>query len=205
MYPGLLALQPDYAESIVDFRYRQLGAAKENAKQYNLPGALYPWTAGRYGNCTGTGPCIDYEYHLNGDIALAVQQYYAFTQNETWLEEKGWPIVEAVSEMFASFVQYNSSTGKYSAYNVTSADEYSNHVNSSAMTNGVIAVTLRNAQALATILGKETPSNWTDIASNMTILVESSSAVVLEFEGFNGTTPVKQADVSVLFSVFVLL
>ncbi|GAA5985292.1 hypothetical protein JCM5350_005577 [Sporobolomyces pararoseus] len=200
MYPALLALVPDYAESIVDFRFRQLGAAIENSKQFNFSseGALYPWTAGRFGNCTGVGPCNDYEYHLNADIALAVNEYYSFTQNKTWLEEKGWPIVEAVSNMFATFVQYDNSTGKYSTYNETSPDEYSNHKNNSAMTNGAISVTLRNAQALAKVLGKETPSNWTDIANNITILVDPSSNILLEFDGFNGTTAVKQADVVLL-------
>lgn len=44
------------SQSIVDFRYRQLGAAKVNAAQYNLSGALYPWTGARFGNCTGVGP-----------------------------------------------------------------------------------------------------------------------------------------------------
>lgn len=24
--------------------------------QYNLSGALYPWTGARFGNCTGVGP-----------------------------------------------------------------------------------------------------------------------------------------------------
>ncbi|GAA5893369.1 alpha,alpha-trehalase ATH1 [Sporobolomyces salmoneus] len=198
MYPALLALSPDYAESIVDFHHRQLGAAIENAKEYGLPGALYPWTAGRFGNCTSVGPCHDYEYHYNADIALGVQQYYSSTQNKTWLEETGWPIVEAVSNMFASFVQYDNTTGKYSTYNMTSPDEYSNHKNNSVMTNGAIQVTLRNAQALAQILGKETPSNWTDIADNITILVDPSSNIHLEFDGFNGTTLVKQADVVLL-------
>ncbi|GAA5883213.1 hypothetical protein JCM16303_007308 [Sporobolomyces ruberrimus] len=198
MFAGLLAMVPDYAESIIDFRYRQLGAAKENAKQYNFSGALYPWTSGRFGNCTGVGPCHDYEYHLNADIALAVNEYYSFTQNRTWLEEKGWPIVEAVSDMFATFVQYDNSTGKYSTYNETSPDEYSNHKNNSAMTNGAIAVTLKNAQTLAGILGKETPANWTDIRNNITILVDPTSNILLEFDGFNGTTAVKQADVVLL-------
>ncbi|GAA5888338.1 hypothetical protein JCM5296_003292 [Sporobolomyces johnsonii] len=198
MFPSLLALFPQYAESIVDFRYRQLGAAMENAQIYNLSGALYPWTAGRFGNCTGVGPCYDYEYHLNSDIGLAIYQYYASTQNQTWLEEKGWPVLEAVSNMFASFVQYDNSTGLYSTFNETSPDEYSNHKNNSAMINGAIAVTLRNAQALASILGKQTPSNWSDIAANVTILADPTTNILLEFEGFNGTTAVKQADVVLL-------
>ena len=44
MYPGLLALTPDMASSINNYRFKNLGAAMENAKQYNRTGALYPWT-----------------------------------------------------------------------------------------------------------------------------------------------------------------
>ncbi|GAA6060907.1 hypothetical protein JCM10212_003941 [Sporobolomyces blumeae] len=198
MQPSILALQPDYAESIIDFRYRQLGAAKENAKQYGLPGALYPWTAARFGNCTGVGPCYDYEYHLNGDIALTAYDYYSQTQNKTWLEEKGWPLVDAISSMYASLVKLNDTTGLYTVLNLTSMDEFANRVSDGASTNGLIAVTLRNAQELAKILGKETPSNYTEIADKMTILVDPSSNIVLEFQGFNGTTGVKQADVVLL-------
>jgi trehalose/maltose hydrolase-like predicted phosphorylase len=44
MYPGLLVLTPDFARSIVNYRSKNLGAAMQNAMQYNLTGALYPWT-----------------------------------------------------------------------------------------------------------------------------------------------------------------
>jgi trehalose/maltose hydrolase-like predicted phosphorylase len=53
MYPGLLSLFPDYAMSINNYRSKNLGAAIENAKQYDSDGLLYPWVAFRYGNCTG--------------------------------------------------------------------------------------------------------------------------------------------------------
>lgn len=52
MLPPLLALFPSYAESITNFRYRQLGAAMENVKQFNRSGAIWPWTGARFGNCT---------------------------------------------------------------------------------------------------------------------------------------------------------
>ena len=64
------------------------------------------------------------EYHLNSDIALAAWQYYASTKNETWLEEKGYPLVRNVADMFASFVTYNQTSGMYSTLNETSPDEY---------------------------------------------------------------------------------
>jgi trehalose/maltose hydrolase-like predicted phosphorylase len=53
MYPSLLSLFPDYAMSINNYRSKNLGAAIENAKQFNRSGLLYPWVAFRYGNCTG--------------------------------------------------------------------------------------------------------------------------------------------------------
>jgi trehalose/maltose hydrolase-like predicted phosphorylase len=52
MFPSINALYPTYAESITNYRSRQLGAAEQNAKMFNRSGALYPWTGARFGNCT---------------------------------------------------------------------------------------------------------------------------------------------------------
>lgn len=59
---------------------------------------------------------------------------------------------------------------------------------------------MRNSIQAASILGKsnDVPGNWSDIASNIEILYEPSSDVVLEYQGFNASTPVKQADVVLL-------
>lgn len=59
------------------------------------------------------------EYHLNNDIALLAYQYYAGTQNKTWLEEEGWPIVSAVAEFWAGHVVYNTTTDRYDTFNET--------------------------------------------------------------------------------------
>jgi trehalose/maltose hydrolase-like predicted phosphorylase len=66
-----------------------------------------------------TYSCYDYEYHLENDIALLQYQYYAATQNKTWLETKGWPVISSIAEFWASQVVYNSSTGMYDTYNET--------------------------------------------------------------------------------------
>ncbi|BGP23663.1 alpha,alpha-trehalase ath1 [Rhodotorula toruloides] len=195
--PSLFALQPDYGENIIDYYHRQLGAAEVNAREFNLSGALFPWTNARFGNCTGVGPCYDYEYHLNPDIALAAWQYFAATGNKTWLQEKGYPLIRGAADMIATFVQYNQTTGQYYTTNMTSPDEYSNHKNNSAMTNGAFAVTLQHAQEVGSMLGYDSPSNWTAIRNNITML-QAPSGILLEFDGFNGTTAVKQADVVLL-------
>ncbi|KAE8258724.1 hypothetical protein A4X13_0g1489 [Tilletia indica] len=203
MYPGLLALFPTFAESINNYRSRLLPQAVRNAQNYSQPGLLYPWTSYGLGVCSGTGPCVDYEYHLNADIAIAQWQYYQATGNQTWLREQGWPIIRDVARMFADFVE-TGPNGTYITSNLTDPNEYSNHVKNGAFTNAAIAVSLRFAKEAAGVLGlqDEVSQNWTSIADNITILKTNGSdpIITIESEGFdgsifNGTTAVKQADV----------
>lgn len=113
IYPSILALFPDYARGINNYRSNRLDQALQNAQLYNYSGALFPWTSGRYGNCTGTGVCKGYQYHLNSDIALAHWQYFLQSNDLEWLREKAWPVMKNVADMFAAYVVQNSSTGEY--------------------------------------------------------------------------------------------
>lgn len=130
-YP-LIAMFPEYALSILNYRYRFLPAAEQNARDFNVSGALYPWTGARFGNSsasrktcllfwlnsdlfcrTGVGPAYDYEYHLNSDIALAHIDYFYTIQNVTWLKERGYPVISAVADMWPTLVMKNASTQAY--------------------------------------------------------------------------------------------
>lgn len=113
VYPSILSLYPQYAASINNYRALRLDQAVENAQYYNFSGALYPWTSGRFGNCTGTGACWGYQYHLNSDIALAHWQYFQQTNDLSWLAKQGWPVIKKVADMFAAYVFHNTSTGQY--------------------------------------------------------------------------------------------
>ena len=56
--PSLVALHPDRAANINHYRSKLHKQAKINAKINefrDFAGALYPWTSGRFGNCTGNG------------------------------------------------------------------------------------------------------------------------------------------------------
>ena len=57
------------------------------------------------------------EYHLENDISVAQYQYYAATQNKTWLQNKGWPLLSSLADFWASQVVLNGSTGLYSTLN----------------------------------------------------------------------------------------
>ena len=64
--------------------------------------------------------------------------------------------------------------------------------------NGALSVTLKSAIKLATQLNITPPANWSVIAENMNIIVDNRSGITVEFDGFNGSAEVKQADVVLL-------
>ncbi|KAK9461245.1 glycosyl hydrolase family 65 central catalytic domain-containing protein [Lipomyces oligophaga] len=206
MFPSLSVLYPEYAFNINNFRQRQHEMAVSNAQSYNLSGAIYPWTAGRFGNCTATGPCVNYEYHINVDIAQAHWNQFLLTNDTEWLRERGFPILRDLADMFASVVQprvdpiTNHTT--YEMFNMTDPDEYSNHVNNGAYTNAGIVKVMSWAGRAAQLVGTDnnkTSAKWANIEQNMYIPEDEQAGIVLEYSDMNMTDlEVKQADVSML-------
>lgn len=150
----------------------------------------------RFGNCTGVGPCYDYEYHINNDIALAQWQYYLATGNVTWLQNDGYPVISAVADMWTSLVKrVNSNTSSaytYQTFNLTDPDEYANMRDNGAFTNAGIKIIMAAAVQAAQILGVAPNSSWVDVGDNIDIPIDPTSDIILEYTGFNGSTPVKQ-------------
>lgn len=130
MSSGLVVSFPQATESIANYRARLFGQAKENVNmafsssqnttgKFSDGGAVYPWTSGRFGNCTGTGPCFDYEYHINGDIGLHLVNYLVVTGDTDTFGEKYWPVYEAIGTFYSELVAMNESTGSYVLTNAT--------------------------------------------------------------------------------------
>lgn len=69
---------------------------------------------------------IDYEYHLNSDIALSMFWYRSVTGDEIWFMEEAWPVVKSIGDAFVTLLQKDGDG--FSIFNMTDPDEYgSNH------------------------------------------------------------------------------
>ncbi|KAH7175308.1 glycoside hydrolase family 65 protein [Dactylonectria macrodidyma] len=199
IYPSILALYPQYAVGINQYREKLLDQALLNAQYYNESGALYAWTSGRFGNCTGTGVCWGYQYHLNADIALAHWQYFLQTKDLKWLAHKGWQVIKNVADMFAAYVSRNASSGQYETILLGEPDEFAYNINNGAFTNIAIKELLGNwAPSAAKQLKLEVPKNWSVIAQNMYIPYNQEEKIIIEFDGMDGTWQVKQASVGLI-------
>ncbi|KAL3488626.1 glycosyl hydrolase family 65 central catalytic domain-containing protein [Aspergillus germanicus] len=201
MQPGLVASHPEAAQAVTNYRTKMFPQARENIKTtyagsknqtYIDPdAAIYPWTSGRFGNCTGTGACWDYQYHLNGDIGLSlIYQWVASGDTETF-REKHFPIYDAVATLYGSIVERNGSS--WTLTNMTDPDEYANHIDAGGFTMPMISETLQYANTFREQFGVEPNDTWSDISDNVLVLREQG--VTLEYTSMNGTAAVKQADV----------
>lgn len=150
MSSGLVVTFPEAAKAIDNYRTRLFPQAQKNIEmafissqnatgKFSSGGAVYPWTSGRFGNCTGelistyevdgrqliltkctaTGPCFDYEYHINGDIGLDLYNYYAVTGDEGTFRDEMFPIYDAIATFYSDLLALNETSGRWMLTNAT--------------------------------------------------------------------------------------
>jgi len=195
MYPTLLALQPDMAKSCLDYRSDRLQKAKQKATIYGYKGAMYPWESDDTGEeATPTWALTGiFEQHITADIAIAFWNYYALTQDKSWLRSE-YKVLKEIADFWVSRVVKNQD-GTYSILNVVGADEYAQHVDDNAFTNASAIEALKNTIKAATILGEPIDTKWIDVSEK--IVIHNENGITQNYKGYKGQM-IKQADVNLL-------
>jgi trehalose/maltose hydrolase-like predicted phosphorylase len=197
MFPAILVLHPEIARSLVEYRFERLEAARRNAFSHGYKGAMFPWESAGTGVeetpvWALSGP---FEHHITADVAMAAWNYFQVTQDKNWLKEKGWPILSATADFWASRVERNGA-GHYDIKNVVAADEWAENVDNNAFTNAAAKANLQAATEAAKILGITPDPDWLNVANNIPIL-KMDNGVTQEHAAYKGEG-IKQADVNLL-------
>ncbi len=197
MYPPLLLLQPEIAKSLLEYRFQRLDAAKANAFAHGYKGAMYPWESAADGTedtpvWALTGP---FQHHITGCVAWAHWKYYQVTGDNTWLREKGWPVLKESADFWTSRVERNGPRA-YDIRNVIGANEWLENIDNNAFTNGMAITALRYAHQAAQKLGITPDPDWIHVADNIPIL-EFPDGTTKENATYTGVE-IKQADAVLL-------
>lgn len=197
MFPALLVLHPEMAKSMLEYRYQRLEAAKRNAFSKGYKGAMFPWESAETGVeetpvWALSGP---FEHHITACVGIAAWNYYCVTQDKNWLREKGYPLLSATADFWASRVERNG-PGKFEIKNVVAADEWAENVDNDAFTNAAAKTNLQDAVEAAKILGITPDADWTNVANNI-LISKLNNGVTKEYDNYNGEG-IKQADVNLL-------
>lgn len=206
MFPAVLVLHPPIAKSMVEYRFQRLEAARRNAFSKGYKGAMFPWESAETGVeetpvWALSGP---FEHHITACVAIAAWNYYCVTQDKDWLRDRGWPILSATADFWASRVERNGN-GQYDIKNVVAADEWAENVDNNAFTNAAAKANLQYATEAAKLLGITADPDWLHVANNIPILKmpalpgqpEGSDGVTREHATYKGEG-IKQADVNLL-------
>ena len=203
MQPGLAASHPQAVKQIAKYRVARYAQARANSQtaytssknqtQFSSDAAVFSWTSGRYGNCTGTGPCFDYEYHINGDIAQEFANYWVTSGDTEFFRTYLFPVYNSVAVFYSEVLTKNGS--QYTLTNMTDPDEYANNVDNGGFTMPLIADTLTNTNFFRGLFGMPKNAIFDEQAANIYISRDASAGIIDEYTGMNGSIAVKQADV----------
>jgi protein-glucosylgalactosylhydroxylysine glucosidase len=197
MYPPLLALHPEIARSLLEYRFERLEAAKQNAFSHGYQGAMFPWESSDEGSedtpvWALTGP---FQHHITGCVGWAFWKYYQVTKDKIWLQARGYPVLKEVADFWASRVE-RKGPGKYEINNVIGANEWQENIDNNAFTNGMAITALRYATQAANELGLTPNPDWEHVAQNIPIL-KFADGTTRENATYDGVE-IKQADVNLL-------
>lgn len=203
MQPGIAASHPQAVKQIANYRVARYAQAKENAQTsyqssknsstFSDDAAVFPWTSGRTGNCTGTGPCFDYEYHINGDIAQEFANYWVTSGDTQFFKDQLFPIYNSIAIFYSELLEKNGST--YVLSNMTDPDEYANHEDNGGFTMPLMGDTLMYANMFRELFGISRNATFDEQAENIFISRNVDAGIIDEYSGMNGSISVKQADV----------
>ena len=185
MFPALLLLHPRRAESILAFRERTLGAARDRARQHGYAGAMFPWESDPQNGSDQTPYSAhllsESEVHVNSEVAIAQWQYYLATLDGNWLRAHGWPVIRDVARFWASRTTYDPDRKRYDILHVTSVAESNADIPDDTFTNLGAAKALDIATAAAGVLGEHADPRWGRTARELYIPMAPNGQYHLAF------------------------
>ncbi|XP_077296187.1 protein-glucosylgalactosylhydroxylysine glucosidase-like [Arctopsyche grandis] len=204
MFPPILLLHPQYAEMLLQYRMSMIDAASDLAAATKNEGVRFPWESAFTGREV-TQPCCmevaEFEHHITGCIAFAIRQYIAVSVNEKWLRNGGCALVFRIADFWASRMIFNETSGFYDIRNVMGPDEDHSNVTNSAFTNVVAGYALYLGEYVdclckSFILPKQ--RHWADMASQLALPFDPVHDYHPQFDGYQRSTQIKQADAVLL-------
>jgi trehalose/maltose hydrolase-like predicted phosphorylase len=153
--PVFAYTHPEIARAMLAWRIAGLDAARDNARAMGqTAGALYPWRTIGGHECSSYFPAGPAQYHINADIAYALETYLAASGDRTILAAGGGEMLVETARIWLAIGFHDATKdGAFVINRVTGPDEYTAIVNNNLYTNLMAARHLRFAAREGVTLG----------------------------------------------------
>lgn len=211
MLPFFTHVHPSIARDLLSYRYHRLPGARRKATAGGFEGAQIPWESAETGDevtprwAPDAGDPTrltriwtgDIEIHVSAVVAHAVMAYWAATEDDGFMLERGAELVLETARFWASRAEWNADTRRFEFSDVIGPDEYHEHVDNNAFTNHFAAWHLRTAADLtdwlretdperAARLGAapETAARFREVADAIKLPRDEGTGLVEQFDGY---------------------
>ncbi|MCH4552669.1 glycoside hydrolase family 65 protein [Aestuariibaculum lutulentum] len=201
------------ARSLLEYRYNHLERAIENAGKLGFTNgaALYPMVTMNGEECHNEWEITFEEIHRNGAIAFAIYNYYRYTNDYSYIPNKGLEVLIGIARFWQQRATFSTDKNKYVILGVTGPNEYENNVNNNWYTNYLaqwcINYAIENIEKVEaeyssdyirimnkTKLSTSEIDEWQQVAEHMYFPYSEKHQVYLQQDGFLDKDLVTVAD-----------
>ncbi len=200
--PVLAATFPAGARAALQYRIDRLPAARQRARSQGMGGARFPWESASTGEDVTPRAALDLEgrevairtgdleEHISSDVAWAALHLLQWTGDGSLMRTGGRELVVETARYWASRVHIDRHRRAH-IFDVIGPDEYHEHVDDNAFTNGMVRWHLRRAAALARgdPSSESEVSHWLDLAGRLVDGYDPSTGRHEQFEGYSRLEP----------------
>lgn len=202
MFPYYVMTKPRDARALLEYRFNQLPAYRENARAWGAEGAQVPWETQRSGReATAPWLCLqEREIHISADAAYMFKMYDDLTPDHAVMIDMGARFVMETARFYASRMKWVPERGRYEMPGVGCPDQYhtiaDNNVFISLMAKWNVEYALHlaakkeYAPALAAAgVTKSERALWREKAASLFIHQPNADGIIEEFDGFFALSP----------------
>jgi alpha,alpha-trehalose phosphorylase len=159
--PFLVYTSPRLARGLLRNRYAMLDAARLRARELGHAGALFPWRTIMGEEASAFYAAGTAQYHIDADVAYALDQYVRATGDLAFLAREGAEILVETARLWADLGFFSERRGgRFVINGVTGPDEYSAVVDNNTFTNLMARHNLRLAATTIDWLRRERPADF---------------------------------------------
>lgn len=202
LLPFLIHTSPDVARSLLMHRVRMLPDARRRAAAVGCSGALFPWRTINGEEASAYYAAGTAQYHIDADVAYALEQYVEVTGDSELLFEHGAELLVETARMWVDLGFFSDRHGgRFVIHKVTGPDEYSTVVDNNLFTNVMAAQNMQAAADAVARLRAESPAHlqqlveridlrddeearWRTAAERMYVPYDERAGVHLQDENF---------------------
>ncbi len=201
--PFFIFTNPEIAKKLLAFRYNTLEQARSRARELSISqGACFPWRTINGNEASAYYPAGTAQFHINADIAFAVQKYMDATGDMEYLKDQGAELLIEIARFWFRFGAFIRTKGNKFCINcVTGPDEFSVLVDNNCYTNLLVRECFQNAckavnylkenesESFAALckkidLDSEEPAKWKNAAENMYIPYDRQTGIYPQDDSF---------------------